>query len=273
MSRSGAGLVDLWVETQVAQELARALEAADVADRGHESRRGGEVDSRHGEQELNRAVLEGGSFDDLVETLELFAQELELAKARRHCLSLVIGQLDTIEPAQPLDPEQVRRTRSLNQIAVQHSVDLVLQSRALTHEQRSAAHPAAGQTLLLRTQPHLREEPRAQKLGTSAGVEVVGLGWRRPTTTAGSKPIVKVSACPTIVLPGNPGPGENERYRPRPKRPMPLSWPYNTHRPHRSLEQQPPTPNANPPRTLPATVTALRTTRCDGLIHGYRNAA
>ena len=46
---------------------------------------------------------------------------------------------------------------------------------------------------------------------------------------------------------------------------------YNEHRPHRSLGQRPPTAAAE---SAPlATVTSLRTTRCDGLINEYRVAA
>ena len=48
---------------------------------------------------------------------------------------------------------------------------------------------------------------------------------------------------------------------------------YNLHRPHRSLQQQPPTPADDPPETPPAKITALRTTRCDGIVNEYRNAA
>ncbi len=48
---------------------------------------------------------------------------------------------------------------------------------------------------------------------------------------------------------------------------------YNGHRPHRSLRQRPPTPVDDPPDTPPATVTALRTSRCDGLINEYKIAA
>ena len=48
---------------------------------------------------------------------------------------------------------------------------------------------------------------------------------------------------------------------------------HNDHRPHQSLQQRPPTASDKPPDTPPATVTTLRTTRCDGLINEYRNAA
>ncbi|MCP4086104.1 MAG: transposase [Actinomycetia bacterium] len=48
---------------------------------------------------------------------------------------------------------------------------------------------------------------------------------------------------------------------------------HNQHRPHQSLGQRPPTPVDEPPDTPPATVTVLRTSRCDGLIHEYQNAA
>ncbi len=48
---------------------------------------------------------------------------------------------------------------------------------------------------------------------------------------------------------------------------------HNEHRPHQSLEQRTPTPIDEPPDTPPTHVTVLTTTRCDGLIHEYRNAA
>ena len=48
---------------------------------------------------------------------------------------------------------------------------------------------------------------------------------------------------------------------------------HNQHRPHQSLGQRPPTPDHDPPEAPPATVTVRRTSRCDGLIHEYRNAA
>jgi transposase InsO family protein len=48
---------------------------------------------------------------------------------------------------------------------------------------------------------------------------------------------------------------------------------YNQNRPHRSLEQRPPTHSTNPSPTPPATITVLRTTRCDGLINEYKEVA
>jgi putative transposase len=48
---------------------------------------------------------------------------------------------------------------------------------------------------------------------------------------------------------------------------------YNEHRPHRSLEQRPPESTLDQPPSMPASVAVLRTTRCDGLINEYENAA
>jgi len=49
---------------------------------------------------------------------------------------------------------------------------------------------------------------------------------------------------------------------------------YNEHRPHRSLSQHPPDHLDTPPtRPLRSEVAVLRSSRCDGLIHEYRNAA
>ena len=48
---------------------------------------------------------------------------------------------------------------------------------------------------------------------------------------------------------------------------------YNTHRPHRSLEQRPPLPPARSSDTDPPQLQVMKSTRCDGLIHEYRNAA
>ena len=51
---------------------------------------------------------------------------------------------------------------------------------------------------------------------------------------------------------------------------------YNEHRPHRSLDQQPPSPpdtQDDPPDTPKPSLEIVRTTRCDGLINEYKTAA
>ena len=49
---------------------------------------------------------------------------------------------------------------------------------------------------------------------------------------------------------------------------------YNSHRPHRSLDQRSPAATAsNPPLRPRASTGVIRSSRCDGLIHEYRNAA
>lgn len=47
---------------------------------------------------------------------------------------------------------------------------------------------------------------------------------------------------------------------------------YNTHRPHRSLEQRPPRPPTRSPDRNQRQLEAIKSTRCDGLISEYRNA-
>jgi hypothetical protein len=49
---------------------------------------------------------------------------------------------------------------------------------------------------------------------------------------------------------------------------------YDTHRPHRSLDQQPPRPAVkHPTRAAPSPTKITRTSRCHGLINEYRNTA
>jgi len=50
---------------------------------------------------------------------------------------------------------------------------------------------------------------------------------------------------------------------------------YNTHRPHRSLDQRPPrnTVSDESPNSAPTPLRVVRTTRCDGLINEYQHAA
>jgi putative transposase len=48
---------------------------------------------------------------------------------------------------------------------------------------------------------------------------------------------------------------------------------YNTHRPRRSLDQQPPEPAEAPPPVEGHHLRVLKSTRCHGLINEYRNTA
>ncbi len=48
---------------------------------------------------------------------------------------------------------------------------------------------------------------------------------------------------------------------------------YNTHRPHRTLNQQPPLASSRSSPPAPRHLRIVKSTRCGGLIHEYRNAA
>ncbi|MCP4966049.1 MAG: transposase, partial [bacterium] len=48
---------------------------------------------------------------------------------------------------------------------------------------------------------------------------------------------------------------------------------FNTHRPHRTLNQQPPLASSRSGPPAPRHLQVVKSTRCGGLIHEYRNAA
>lgn len=181
MSSGGdPGLMDLRVEAEITHELVRVLETPYVADSSHERRGSREVDPRHGEKELDRTLLGGHLSYDLVELFELPTKELQLTKARRHGLPFVVGQLHAVEPSESFHSEQVGCRWSLDEVAMQHSMDLVLEPRALSHELTTATHAPASKTRRLLGYPHLGKESRAEQLGEGAGVELVGLCSRHP---------------------------------------------------------------------------------------------
>ena len=98
-----------------------------------------------------------------------------------------------------------------------------------------------------------------------------GQSQGRPTTIAGSKPIMRVTACPTYVLPGAPDPVGTNVLSQTLGRPVLLSWPYNYSRPHRGLQLATPVP----PRSLEVDPSGpiRRRDLLGGLIHEYERAA
>jgi hypothetical protein len=109
--RLGAGLADARVEAEVADQLPRAGEAADVADRGEQRRGGDEVHAGQRQQppHLGRAQHLFG--ERPLDQGDLAVEERDLAQAGRDRLLLVGGQLLRAQPAPTADAEEIAHRR------------------------------------------------------------------------------------------------------------------------------------------------------------------
>src|SRR5918995_503289 len=127
--RSASRLAYPRVEAEVADELARRGEAADVADRGHERGRRLHVDAGDAHQPQHLRPGERLLGDLAVEDRDLGIQEVDLAQAALEGETLVGRELKPSEPAAASLPEGVRHRRALAQVARQDSMRLILRSR------------------------------------------------------------------------------------------------------------------------------------------------
>jgi hypothetical protein len=89
------GLPDPWIETEVADQLLGAREAADVADRSDQPCGDGDVHAGDGEQTPHRRIVDHGRADVAVECRQIFAEPVVLERAlasisRKSTLALAI---------------------------------------------------------------------------------------------------------------------------------------------------------------------------------------
>jgi hypothetical protein len=144
------------VEAEVADQLARGGEAADVADRGEQRGGGDEVHAGQGEQppHLRRGqhLLGQRSLDQF----DLAVEKLDLAQAGRDRLLLIGRQGLGGEPAASASTEEIAHRRLALEVAQQRRVHLVLRARALPDQLRPRRDPAAQDSRVLIRQPDRR---------------------------------------------------------------------------------------------------------------------
>ena len=129
-----AGLTHARVEAEVADELTRRGEAADVADRRHEGRRRLHVDARDRHQPQHLRPGERRSGDLAVERSDLGIEEIDLTQTAIEGQPLVDRHIQPGQPATARLPEGVRDRRPIAEVARQHPVRLVLRARASADE-------------------------------------------------------------------------------------------------------------------------------------------
>ena len=176
--RADARLADLGVQAEVADQLARLVEAADVADGGDERRRGHQAHPGHGHQSLDRLGAERVLGDRALEDRDLAVEEVDLAQAPVDGLALVAGQLERGQPRAAPSPERVAHRWAALERAHQHGMDLVLATRALPDELRAARQAPAQRPRLLVRQPAAVQQPGGEQPRQRARVAAVGLDLR-----------------------------------------------------------------------------------------------
>ena len=155
---AAAGLADARVEAEVADQLARRGEAADVADRGHEGRRRLHVDAGDGHQPQQLRPGERLLGDLAIERGDLGVEEVDLAQTAIEGQPLVDRQLQPGQPAAAALAERVGNRRPLAQVAGEHAMRLVLRPCAGTHQPLTPVGQPPQRPRPLVRRPHLVEQ-------------------------------------------------------------------------------------------------------------------
>jgi hypothetical protein len=94
----GPGLANARVQAEVADELARAAQATDVADRRDERARGDRADARDSHQPQHLGLAQRLTGDRCVQCRDLRIEEVDVPQAPGDRLALVGGQLQLRQP-------------------------------------------------------------------------------------------------------------------------------------------------------------------------------
>ena len=131
------------VQAEIAHQLLRAGEAADVADRRHEPGGYREIDAGDRDQALDRCIVERALGDLLVKHAEVLAQPVQLAHVALDRGPLVIRQRLAGEPGATEAPEQIGVRTARDQMRVQDRMHLVLDPRAMADHLVAPRHQPA----------------------------------------------------------------------------------------------------------------------------------
>jgi hypothetical protein len=129
-----AGLAHACVQAEVADQALGRFEAADVADRRDQRRRGRDVDAGDRHQPLDVGAGQRVLGEVAVDAGDLCVEEVDLAQARREGVAFVDGQLELGKPAASALAEDVAGGRAALEVSHEHRGHLVFDAGALTHQ-------------------------------------------------------------------------------------------------------------------------------------------
>ena len=176
-ARAGPGprLANSRVKAEIADELARVLEAADVTDRREKARGTDHVHAGHAHQPLDLRRGERVECDQPVDLADLAVEELDLAQRAVNALALLNWQFELSEEPQPGLAEQVTDVRLGDQPAHQHGVNLVLRPRPRPDQLRAALKTPAHHPRSLISHPNRLQRPRREQPRERPGIQPVSL--------------------------------------------------------------------------------------------------
>src|SRR5215207_1563446 len=173
-----AGLAHPRIEPERGDELARVAEAADVADAGHERRRGLQVDPGHAHQLAHLAGTDRRLGQRAVDRGDLRVEEIDLAQTVVDGLALVVGQLDALEEAPAARAGDVVDARPVERLRCSAAAISFL-ARLRWRTSCAAARPGAAAPWSAR--PGTRPRPascRSQERWSVVSLVVCGWGCR-----------------------------------------------------------------------------------------------
>ncbi|MFK4531857.1 hypothetical protein ABIA00_000040 [Bradyrhizobium ottawaense] len=171
------GLPHPRVQPEIAHQLLRAVEPADVADRRHDS--GGDRQIHAGRhQSVHRGILDRVPRDLAVEQDQVFGQPVKLTDMPIDGRALIIRQLLSGQPCPAAGVEKIGMRALRDQVRVQDRMHLVLELRTVPHDLVAPCHqPTLALGLRIR-RPDLRQVSRRLQIGERAGIDLVGSEFR-----------------------------------------------------------------------------------------------
>ena len=120
MSGAKTRLANARIEPEVAHQLPRIAEPADVADRSHEACRDRQIDAGDRHQPLDGAVVERSLGNLAVKDGKVLAEPVEFPQMAVDRLPFVVGQRLARQPCPPRPIEQVRVRTVRNEMRMQN---------------------------------------------------------------------------------------------------------------------------------------------------------
>ena len=133
-----AGLLDARVQTEIGHQPLGRREPPEVTDRRDQRQRDGCVDAGDGDQPQDLFALQRDPSQSGVDDPQLLGVKVDLTQQRVDRELLIGRQVLITKPAAALDPEQVRRRATWDQVALKDRLHLILQAGALPHDVRAS---------------------------------------------------------------------------------------------------------------------------------------